>query len=79
MPGCLIQRLAAGFSESDSETSKEGNCCNTNYGPHVTTAYLSPADVKCVPPRAVLTESGRDPAHRNVDSSFYMVALGLHG
>lgn len=86
MCGSPIQCLAAGSSEHHSDTikgrSKEGNCCNINDGPegrpHVTTVLLSSADVKPVPPWAVLTGSGRGPAHRKIGSSVRTVAMGLH-
>lgn len=87
MSGSPIQCLAVDSLEHDSDTikgrSEEGDCCNIGNGlerrPHVTAASLSSADVKLVPPWAVLTGSGREPAHRNIDYSFCTVALGLRG
>ena len=70
-------------SDAIKGRSKEGYCCNIDDGlearPRVTTALLSSADMKHVPPWAVLTGSGRKTASKSIDFSFCTVALGLHG
>lgn len=73
MPHSHMQFLPVSSSEHDPDTikgrSEEDNCCNTDDvqgGRQYVSASLPFADVKHMPPWAVLTGSGREPVHSHL-------------